>query len=76
MRKVMSKKGSSISETMKVNWSAEWKFATKLIKASSYFLLHEAVLLPLLQLIQSVCSWRQLSFKLIAKYETGSFAKK
>ena len=47
----MSKKGSSISETMKVNWSAEWKFATKLIKASSSFLL-QAVLLLLLQLIQ------------------------
>lgn len=52
MRKVMSKKGSSISETMKVNWSAEWKFATKLINASSSFLLHEAVSLLLLQLIQ------------------------
>ena len=37
---------------MKVNWSAEWKFATKLINASSSFLLHEAVSLLLLQLIQ------------------------
>ena len=52
MRKAMSKKGSSTSEIMEVNWSAGWKFAKKLIKASSSFLLHEEVLFPLLELVQ------------------------
>ena len=37
---------------MEVNWSAKWKFSTKFMKASSSFLLHEAVLLLLFQLIQ------------------------